>query len=148
MKTPRRLGPNAARRLRSRIRREARIVPPRKDPAVEMLKGIGLDDASIIGHPLRDCLFMPVAEQEERKRIQREVDAFENHPEACGFSTYHVTGPSGQVYRADEWIEMTRRCAYDMLRKGADVRHVAKATFWQPEQVLAFAKEFNFDVRG
>jgi hypothetical protein len=62
---------------------EAAKPKPRKDPAVEMVKGTALESA--IGQQLRDPLFMPSEQLDERQRVMQAVDLYENDSMPCGF---------------------------------------------------------------
>jgi hypothetical protein len=154
MKTRRQLGPKAIHRLRSRIQRDARVVPPKKNPAVEMFRETGLPSSPISDDPL----WMSSTEYDTRQSVMSAVRDYEESVAPCGMNTFKVMVPglvnenlrysiaSGDaLYTHDchDVVEWQRQTAYRMLCAGADIRHVAKRVYRPVEWCQALKAEFQ-----
>ena len=78
----------------------------------------------------------------ERDRIMKAVDAFENISTACGFNDF-----SGEYYidghEPSEYIEAQRHTAYDLFKLGYDITSVAAAIHRPIAWCEALRQEFN-----
>src|SRR5262245_33464206 len=97
---------------------------PKPDAEERMFRGTPLAGSGAASGPLADPLWLETGELDERRRIMREVEAYEGSTAPCGFVTHKVTY-RGKAYDAYEFVCWQHKTAYELLAAGVDVRQVA-----------------------
>jgi hypothetical protein len=151
MKTPKRKRPTHRDRVRQKNRRlreaaidaaeAARTALP-KDALERAVRNTPLSEHFRKGNPLLDPLFMPDAEFRRRESIMSQMDAYENSSTPAGFINHQIVDGANS-YRADEFLVWQSRTAYELLKRGIDVRTIAAKIHRDVPWVENIARQFN-----
>jgi Ni/Co efflux regulator RcnB len=87
-----------------------------------MVKGTPLEGR--MDDPSRDPHWLNDAQLARRQNIQRQMAAYEDSSYACGFQSYKIVDGDHE-YRADQYVVWQHRTAFELLKRGVDVRAIA-----------------------
>lgn len=111
---------------------------PHRDALAKALHGV----LPVESDPLRDPLFLPAEAAARRESIMSQMQAYEDSTTPCGFDDY-IIKDGKHVYRADQYLVWQHRTAYDLLKRGVDVRTIAAHINRDPQWVQDIAEEYH-----
>jgi len=120
---------------------------PRVQTTEQMLEAAGMGQT--VGDPLRDPLFLPAAQAEERQRIRDHIRLWR---EASGPFTYEYDSIqlmiNGKKESHPTWqvVERMEQIAYEALTRGANVREAAALSHLDVAEVEEVAARHNIHL--
>jgi hypothetical protein len=110
---------------------------PRPDALARAMNGV----LPVEADPMRDPMFMPAEQADQRERVMREINDWSTSTDILAQGGYVTI--DGREYRINDVQIWRDRTAYDLLSRGVDVRTIAAGCFLSIDEVKAIAAKYN-----